>query len=249
MQAVACGTPDTVSLLLDAGADIERPLSNGDRPLTIALVNESEDIALLLIDRGADIMATGTKHRTALHEAADYNLPRVAEKLLQKAKSLNAAVDDETWTPLCVCGHVQITEMLIRHGADVNYADKDGWTPLHQAVLHGDIEVSRSLVELGADLHARTTDDGLTVLERAQDIWDWSDRPKEKSVPPRLLMRARERMEKVKAEWQIRERRDRALKHARVMKELEERKREEELEGLGGRFEVIEKEDQEPEES
>ena len=41
-------------------------------------------------------------------------------------------------------------------GADFNPEDKDGWTPLHMAALHGDAEKVAALIDAGADMEART---------------------------------------------------------------------------------------------
>jgi hypothetical protein len=164
--------------------------------------------------------------------------------------------DESTWTPLCVCGHVEIVEMLIKHGANVHYADKDGWTPLHQAVCNGDTNVAIALVEAGAKLDARTRDDGLSVLERAEDMENWPIVAK--GVPvvgPKCLERAAMRRKqnlyiKRQREYDAR-RMAEAAEWRRVeeveRKEEEERealerkkKEEEELDGLDGKFELVE---------
>jgi len=60
--------------------------------------------------------------------------------------------------------------VLLGNGANVNYQDKDAWTPLQQAVNSGLVREARCLLRHGADMEIRTTDDGLTVLERVQDM-------------------------------------------------------------------------------
>ncbi len=44
-----------------------------------------------------------------------------------------------------------IASLLIRHGADVNSAAKDGLTPLHFAAHFGDPEIAGLLLTKGAD--------------------------------------------------------------------------------------------------
>lgn len=63
------------------------------------------------------------------------------KSLLQKVPSLsNYADPDDGVTPLmiaCMLGFVEILDILISSGADLNAQDtKNGWTPLMYAVFH-----------------------------------------------------------------------------------------------------------------
>lgn len=217
-EACTSGNIPVVMQLLDAGADIERPLPSGDRPLHIALSSGNEDVALLLLSRGAHVTARASKNRHPLHLAADFALPRAVKQILNTTNGADVdAVDDESWTPLCCTGHPGIVEMLLAAGADVNYGDRNGWTPLQGTVFHGDEEASVLLIEAGASVEARTTDDGLSVKERAVDMWSWGEEGR-KVVRPRVLQMA--------------------------VKRREERMRGDAGEGgLGGRYEIVDRED------
>ncbi len=48
--------------------------------------------------------------------------------------------------------------LVVKHGADVNARDAEGFTPLHMAAIHGKMKVVKRLLELGAD-------DNLTTLD------------------------------------------------------------------------------------
>ena len=43
-------------------------------------------------------------------------------------------------------GHRDVAQLLIDRGADVNKADKDGWTPLYWACENGDTDVVEQLL-------------------------------------------------------------------------------------------------------
>ena len=58
----------------------------------------------------------------------------------------------------CQTHDTQLVELLVEHGADINFRDAEGFTPLHIAAIHGKMQDVKKLVELGAD-------DSLTTLD------------------------------------------------------------------------------------
>jgi ankyrin repeat protein len=54
------------------------------------------------------------------------------------------------------------------NGAEVNIAQEGGWTPLHQAAAHGQIEIIKLLLEHKANVNSKS-DDGSTPLQMAQN--------------------------------------------------------------------------------
>ncbi|MCA1597293.1 MAG: ankyrin repeat domain-containing protein, partial [Chloroflexi bacterium] len=58
-------------------------------------------------------------------------------------------------------------EALLAAGADVNRANKYGWTPLHQAAYSNQAEVARRLIEHGGALNLSARGDGGTPLVQA----------------------------------------------------------------------------------
>ena len=67
-------------------------------------------------------------------------------------------------TPLHHAETMQIAKLLIAKGGDVNAKDKDGDTPLHHAA--SDKEITKVLIENGADVNAKN-EEGLTALHEA----------------------------------------------------------------------------------
>lgn len=171
-DACATGSPAVVTALLEKGADYEMELPNTDRPLHVALINERETIARVLIEQaGASISVKASEQRSPLHLASEYNLADSANLLIDRGAAIEE-VDEDSWTPLCCFGGPEVVSTLIARGADVNYKDRDCWTPLHQAVENDHMEEARMLLQAGADTSVRTTDDGMTVRERAEDKED-----------------------------------------------------------------------------
>jgi len=68
------------------------------------------------------------------------------------------------WTPLHVASvydNLQIVQLILDHGADINAKDNDGNTSRHGAALNGRKAVAELLLAKGADASARTNH-GLT---------------------------------------------------------------------------------------
>jgi ankyrin repeat protein len=86
--------------------------------------------------------------------------------LLAEDASLVGVTDDDQRTPLYFAagwGSIEIVELLLSHGADVDARDYGNRTPLHAAVMQNHQEVVRILVAADADLEARN-DYGRTPL-------------------------------------------------------------------------------------
>ena len=50
---------------------------------------------------------------------------------------------------------LEIVDLLVKHKADINANDADGFTPLHLAAMYGNIQVVKKLVELDADVNLK----------------------------------------------------------------------------------------------
>lgn len=59
-----------------------------------------------------------------------------------------------------VTGDVELVEMLIANGADVDDRDVHGYTPLLLAIQEGHTDIAKVLIKNGADVNARAVNDG-----------------------------------------------------------------------------------------
>jgi ankyrin repeat protein len=126
------------------------------------------DVAVELIEAGADPNARDAGLRTPLHQAATYGHSRVAGLLLEQGADVDAR-DDNLETPLfeAACyGHRDVARILLEAGADARAYNEDLETPLHEAAAYGHEEVARLLIDCGA-LPDAVDEDGQMPLHTA----------------------------------------------------------------------------------
>lgn len=119
--AVFFKQPETVKVLLAAGADVNAQARNAMkvRPIHAAAATAQLEAARMLIERGADVNARQQAGFTPLHEAA-------------------------------ATGQAEFARLLLDHGADVNAKTDDGKTALTLAIQAGQNEMVKFLRERGA---------------------------------------------------------------------------------------------------
>uniref|UniRef100_A0A8C2ZP38 Ankyrin 1 n=1 Tax=Cyclopterus lumpus TaxID=8103 RepID=A0A8C2ZP38_CYCLU len=161
---------EVVKFLLENGANQSTPTEDGFTPLAVALQQGHENVVALLINYGTK----GKVRLPALHIAARNDDTRTAAVLLQNDP--NADVLSKVcvcactgFTPLHIAAHYEnlnVAQLLLNRGANVNFTPKNGITPLHIAARRGNVIMVRLLLDRGAQIDAKTKDE-LTPLHCA----------------------------------------------------------------------------------
>ncbi len=154
-------SPDSITTLLAAGADVNRADASGTTALHCAVILHEHEGIRCLLAAGANVHARQGKARlTPLHRAAGQ--PEDEDKLIPPLLAAGAdpnARDAKGRTPLHAAAELHRSEgirLLLAAGADVNAQDEEGNTPMHIACESGGPDAAIHLLrEAGADVTLR----------------------------------------------------------------------------------------------
>jgi ankyrin repeat protein/nucleoside phosphorylase len=156
-HALKHGDTSIVAALLAHGADVVRETN----PLVAAARSNRFDIARLLVESGrlpASALADAldiAAHRAV--EAPDDN--REAGELLRSLLERGAPeqlAGTQLLHSVAAGKHAHLVELLLRHGADPNFVDSAGQTPLGVAIERGRFDNVGRLLDAGADPNVGT---------------------------------------------------------------------------------------------
>jgi ankyrin repeat protein len=158
IEAIENGNLKAAQSALKNGADAntrERRIPYR-KALMMVAAEGKEDLAILLLEYGADVNAIDADGHTALMEAANFEHLNVVKFLVEHGANVNAAATLGGYTGYTALiyaserGHVNVVKYLIKHGANINAKKKNGDTALSLAENNGHTEVARILREAGA---------------------------------------------------------------------------------------------------
>ncbi len=167
--AARVGDLESARMLLDAGANPNVAASDRLSALGLATIRGHVDIAMLLLDHGADANAGETGH-TPLHWAAGWWETTLTTSDFRADREGN---DEWNALPGLTTGKVDLVRALLAHGADPNarleqpptragatrspeLPELVGATPFLLAAAGGEAELMQVLAEAGADTSLTT---------------------------------------------------------------------------------------------
>lgn len=177
MLAVKAQNPDLVNLLTAAGASLNMKARSGDSALSIATRLGNLTLVRILISKGADVnwlIFNDEETESLLSLAAGTGSIKLTECILDAgSEEMGPAVFSAT-----VRGEMEIIQILLDAGADINYPSHKGLTALTGAIIRKNAKLADFLLGEGANVnglasHLRTdrchNDDCLCGTE----VWDF----------------------------------------------------------------------------
>jgi hypothetical protein len=111
----------------------------------------------------------------ALRVGARFGFAKLAKLELDMGANLNIASGPEQQTPLCLAakaGHLEVVELLLKRGADLNITSRSGLSPLAYAMVNGHFEVQDLLMQYASGLQRSSSyeevEGGYTAT---QELW------------------------------------------------------------------------------
>jgi ankyrin repeat protein len=157
VRAATEGSLGQVQHLLNSGVHVDSRDSDGCTALQTAISEGFRDIAILLLDHGADPKLRDFKSFALLHWAVFPN----DRTLVQLGYDPEVGIDpqDSTGrTPLSWAASedwIIAIEWLLESKANIEISDHKGWSPLHFAAAAGKVNALEVLLKSGADATAR----------------------------------------------------------------------------------------------
>ena len=173
MFAVRAGHIEATRALLDAGAEVDDTVSDGQSALVVAAANANWELATYLLDRGADATAAEAGWN-ALHQAVRTRRMNLA--FGTPGPFASGTLDSIDLMRKLLKAGVNVNARMTRNGmrdGQRNRFNRLGATAFMLAAKVTDVEAMRLLLEAGADPTVPTAD-GTTPLMVAAGLHIWN---------------------------------------------------------------------------
>ncbi len=146
--------PDRIDALVAKGFDVNAPEPGGALPLEYATTGGHVEATERLLYHGANVDIRNKEGRTSLFHVARNGRPEDMARLLLRYDADADLADYFGMTPLMIAaarGHMNIVEILLAHGVEVDSRDSLGRTARDVALAHDNPAIVARLADLGVD--------------------------------------------------------------------------------------------------
>jgi ankyrin repeat protein len=174
LGAIQSGNIKLISYLLEKGSNVNTRNLSGATPLSIAVSTGRLDLVKLLVKNKAKFSRGGDPRNESfsiLTVALSTGKMEIFNYLLSQGADPNGA----NGLPLAfgiMLKNEEAIKTLIKKGADINYSGKDGFRPIMTAVIEGNKEIIKLLLDLGANPNLKDS--------TGKDAYAWAKKHKSK---------------------------------------------------------------------
>jgi ankyrin repeat protein len=179
MAAASAGKLEVMQLLIDRGAnimtmDVGKDRSGGSA-IDYAAARGQEKMVKALIDKGArfnlqslNILQMASRHKNSAP------VLRLLFEYGAKADEVGRNESQSQMSPLKLAaqyGDRDSLQVLLDYGADINFTDPDGNTPVHSATIGGQSENLKLLIKQGANINATNKKKKSALMLAMEPSW------------------------------------------------------------------------------
>ena len=163
---------ELMKLLIEHGANpndenFDKKLGERRSILLHAIVNNNTDLAVSLIEKGANVSFVDEDGLTVATHAAFLGNQKVIEEIISREGDLGVGSNAEGTDPLIAAsaeGHAEVVQALLKTGrVNLNGRDIDGTNALMAASVRGHRHVANLLIKAGVDVNTQNVE-GHTAL-------------------------------------------------------------------------------------
>ncbi len=149
--AAVTGNSEIVSLLVNAGVDVNCTDSEGLTPLMLMAQNRKTDAALKFIqNENVDTELKDKNNCSAVDYATQAGLRELVKALTKDEEEHTDSYGNTSLHHACFNGQGEVVKVLIEKGADVNKLNDNGASPLILAVQQSNLVIAELLLKAGA---------------------------------------------------------------------------------------------------
>jgi ankyrin repeat protein len=160
------GAIQSANALMQRGASCSATSHAGITPLTTAICQKHTALVESMIEQQGISTLKDATESNMIHVAARYGNTDILELLLRSGVTDISSRDTEGWTPvLHAVVHAKhndlgMVELLLRHGADLETGTTHLASPLVAAVIMRETETAKLLLQQGANVNTRGSNEG-----------------------------------------------------------------------------------------
>lgn len=154
-RAAITGNVETLRQLVDSGVPVDTVDPNGWTALMLAAKYGNAETVHYLVKSGAEVNRRNKLNGTALHSAAQRGHAEVVRFLLNEGANVNERYDNGATPLITAAAHLEVLQVLVAAGADLNMADNWGNTALFYATMLRTTKCALFLLDKGAIIRLR----------------------------------------------------------------------------------------------